>query len=114
MHVENFTQIAGVPKSHKSFRSADIQLVVTAMLVDALFDVCWSTCTTRSDICLYVCAEAEQPMKVHPAGRDARSLWQLARRRTAQLWRQKHGRMLLLAPLLVFLFTVFWSAAAVS
>ena len=74
----------------------------------------WAIQTSEGRENLLVYAAADQVMKVHPATRDARSIWQLARRRTAQLWRQKHGRMLLLAPLLLFLFTVFWTSASVS
>ena len=51
-------------------------------------------------------------MKMHSVSRDTQSFGQLVRRKTAQLWRQKHGRITLLAPLVVFLLTVVWSSSS--
>lgn len=51
-------------------------------------------------------------MKVHHINRDTQWLWQTTGRRLLQLWRQKHGRLILLAPVLVFLSTVVWSASS--
>jgi len=51
-------------------------------------------------------------MKIHHINRDTQWLWQTTRQRILQLWRQKHGRLILLAPVLVFLFTVVWSASS--
>lgn len=51
-------------------------------------------------------------MKIHHINRDTQWLWQTTCRRILHLWRQKHGRLILLAPVLVFLFTVVWSASS--
>ncbi|DBA79457.1 TPA: hypothetical protein ACH3X2_007729 [Trebouxia sp. C0005] len=51
-------------------------------------------------------------MKIHHINRDTQWLWQTTRRRILHLWRQKHGRLILLAPVLGFLFTVVWSASS--
>lgn len=51
-------------------------------------------------------------MKVHPSSRDALWFTHLMRRRITQLWRQKHGRLILLAPVAVLLFTVVWTSSS--
>lgn len=49
-------------------------------------------------------------MRQSEGSRHAYKSWQLLSRRMHQLWRQKHGRVILIAPVALLLLTIAWSS----